>query len=133
MSDLKQPEGCGINLTLATQQNLTQERVDAIAQVHKQLDELLHRPAMFCEAPQEAVKLVESYEFVLQGLWNFPYSWSHHTYWIRFKDCCCPPMDNAELFGVGYRIFSEQCPYHSNHSRAEDWDDTRFECSNGNF
>lgn len=115
-----------INIALAKARNLSNETITAIQEIHIRLDHLLVRPSMYVESPRKAVEMVENLEYTLQLLWGFPLDKSFHTYWFELRDCTCPKMDNRERFGKGYRIITDNCPYHCTDRIAETWEDRRF-------
>lgn len=100
-----------LNQSLVERQGLSPERVTAIEQVTQQLKIFLKRHSMYA-SPEEAVRIVEGYEYVLQGLWGFNYDFKMHKYWNELEGCTCPYYDNKELRGTILRSWDANCPFH---------------------
>lgn len=61
--------------------------------------------------PKAAQKLQEI-EFNMQEAWKFGKNAEFHE-WYLIPKCTCPVMDNMELRGTKYNIFSGDCPVHT--------------------
>lgn len=100
-----------INMALANQQNMTETEIAAFELVSTQLEAFLRRPEMYA-SPDEAVAIVEGFEYVLQSLLKFPMGRSHHKYFCHIQGCDCPKYDNQDLFGTGKRYVNSNCKWH---------------------
>ena len=102
-----------LNRALIERQGVSPEHVEAIKAVTIQLNCLLKHPNSYGE-PKHVARLIESYEYVLQGLWNFEQNPDYHTYWNKVEGCTCPQMDNEGMMGTGMRWKNDECPFHGN-------------------
>lgn len=99
-----------INLELAKQKGLSEERVTAIKELHKQAEAILRRPEHYGEA-EEVLELLTAIEYSLQLLWGFPTDKAYHSYSFKLDDCCCP-YDSVRDFGKEYKWINNTCPWH---------------------
>lgn len=113
------------NKPLAESRGLSEEDMKAMQKVYEFLYQILHRPSMHCQSPQEALAVLEGLEYTLQLFWKFPVDKNYHSYWFDLNGCSCPKVDNRERSGTSYKIITCDCPYHGD-NRAETWDDKRF-------
>lgn len=100
-----------VNIDLAKSRGVL-DAVPTIEFLHNRLHSYINRPSMFFNDPKEAVRVIESYEYVLQSLWGFPFDTNFHSYWHKVKGCTCPSMDNYDPIYAGRRIINSNCPYH---------------------
>lgn len=101
-----------INQDLANLKGLSDERVQAIEQVGKELMLVCTRPLHYGNH-REVVRIVECMETTLQMLWGFPYSPKHHYYQLEISGCTCPKMDNMDMVGkTSNRLVNVNCPFH---------------------
>ena len=47
----------------------------------------------------------------LQAQWGFTVDRSKQG-WYNVPKCACPKLDNQDLFGTDYQIYSKICPFH---------------------
>lgn len=106
-----------INPALAKQQNLSEAEIAAFELVSCRLETFLLRPAMYAN-PEEAVAIVEGFEYVLQSLLGFPLSKDYHKYWKEIKGCTCPKDDNQIMFGTGMRYINSECCWHGKENKS---------------
>lgn len=118
-------EGCPewdrrlLNPKLVEKNELTEEDIQAIVNLHNDRLHLWHRlnkldpttPEGRAEL-REGVQLTENIEFDLQKAWKFPQSRSHHTWWYQIPHCQCPYYDNRDSFGTDVRYIKPSCPAH---------------------
>lgn len=100
-----------LNEELIKRQNLSEDRVVAIKELHSVLAQVLARPTMFCEE-KEIACVIQGIEYALQGLWGFPFDSTKHRYWNQAIGCLCPHLDNQELYGTAHRWINSMCPFH---------------------
>ena len=105
-----------INPALAKQQNLSKAEIAAFELVSTQLEAFLRRPEMYAN-PEEAVAIVEGFEYVLQSLLKFPMSKDYHKYWKGIKGCTCPKIDNDGMFGTEMRYINSECYWHGKENK----------------
>jgi len=105
-----------INPALAKQQNLSEAEIAAFELVSDRLSVFLRRPEMYA-SPEEAVAIVEGFEYVLQSLLKFPLSKDYHKYWKDIKGCTCPKMDNRDAYGTGIRYIRSDCCWHGKENK----------------
>jgi hypothetical protein len=104
-----------INPELAKRQNLTVDEITSFEVVSSHLELFLLRPTMYAN-PEEAVAVVEGFEYVLQSLLKFPMSKDYHKYWKEVAGCTCPKLDNMDSFGTGMRYINSECCWHGKES-----------------
>jgi hypothetical protein len=105
-----------INPALAKQQNLSEAEIATFELVSRHLDVFLRRPEMYA-SPEEAVAIVQGFEYVLQSLLKFPMSKDYHKYWKEIKGCTCPKDDNQMMFGTGMRYINSECYWHGKENK----------------
>ena len=49
-------------------------------------------------------------------MWGFDRDSTKHTWWNKIDGCTCPVLDNKDLLGTRYRIYSESCKWHGVHN-----------------
>jgi hypothetical protein len=106
-----------LNITLAYQQGLTQDDVDALELLHAEKDSLFQSAAMrrmhpdnCAGIPRKAmVAYLEEIEYGMQRLWKFSEDRDYHTWWCKLPGCgCC----NQTYCGEKKRYIREDCEYH---------------------
>lgn len=102
-----------MNKKLAKERNIDSDTQFAIENLQQRISQYCKRPELYFSSPVEAVKVIESYEFVLQTLWGFKPDPSYHTYWYNLSGCTCPKFDNKELMGYHLSYLNGDCPFHS--------------------
>jgi hypothetical protein len=105
-----------INPALAKQQSLSEAEISAFELVSDRLSVFLRRPEMYAN-PEEAVAIVEGFEYVLQSLLKFPMSKDYHKYWKEIAGCACPKDDNNVMFGTGLRYINSECCWHGKENK----------------
>lgn len=102
-----------LNFHLAVRQGLTKEKVLELVKLHHMKDALYKRMRRSCKPETLRIMAAEVVEIFLeqQKLWNFPQDPNFHD-WYEMPKCECPKMDNRDLKGTKYRIFSGKCPIH---------------------
>ena len=103
-----------LNQTLLEKNKVTDEQIDNLQKVYKNiavLFEISDVPDINPKFAKELALEMEFLEFELQENWNFPKDKNYHTWWNKFKYCTCPKMDNDERFGYE-KIISSDCPFH---------------------
>lgn len=102
-----------LNSRLVAKQNLTQQEVNDIIEVHCHKDLLFSQmesatdPAVLKELAEKVTEI----EFKLQKLWGFTQDANFH-YWWSVPQCDCPRMDNQDRYGTSHRIINPQCKVH---------------------
>lgn len=112
------------NTTLANDNKMDITRVTTMLQLHehridveKMMEKLDPSKPLELQILKEHAIAVEYIEFQLQEAWGFPKSKDHHTYWYTLPHCQCPLMDNKDMWGTKYNVYSGDCPIHA---RTED-------------
>lgn len=101
-----------MNNKLADTLGIPQERRDKIGRLHKKLQYVCSHPNEYAGP----VLLVEILENELQLMWGFDRDSTKHTWWNKIDGCTCPVLDNKDLLGTRYRIYSESCKWHGVHN-----------------
>lgn len=120
-------EGCPewtkemLNPKLVEKQELTEENIQAIIDLHNRRLHLFHHlkkldpeTAEGRTELREAAKTLEEIEYDMQTEWNFPQSRSHHSWWYEIPHCRCPYYDNRDAWGTDQRYIRPDCPVHGN-------------------
>ena len=102
-----------LNQTLVKQQKVSEENQLKLCVYYELLDDTIQEAneSADIEFIKKQASMVEAIEFELQRLWNFNIDKGYHRYWLDFKVCKCPRMDNLERLGYG-RIINQKCPLH---------------------
>jgi len=103
-----------LNNRLIQDRELSQETVDKIEAVHKELEELLATKLEDIENIENYVLDISALEYELQHLWGFSQDSNYHSWWFMDPKCKCPKMDNEDMLGTKYSIYSSDCPLHWN-------------------
>lgn len=96
------------NEKLADEKGLSAEDRVLLDQLYEHLYSVIAHPEDFVSP----VTLVQDIENDLQRLWGFEVDATKHKYWYQIRGCTCAKMDNKELWGTPYRVYSQDCPYH---------------------
>lgn len=97
-----------LNEELMKKQNLSQDDIDLLYELHEQLDHVVNNPDEY----KNPVSVIERFEFLLQKTWGFEQDSNYHTHWLRIKGCTCPKMDNRDTVYFGRRVINNSCPHH---------------------
>ncbi|MFY0656265.1 MAG: hypothetical protein JXR12_05885 [Neptunomonas phycophila] len=106
-----------LNQRLVDQQNLSQQDVDALNDLHSMRENLfdnlktLNVNEIIARA-DEINNLIEEIEFLMQDYWKFGRDAKRHTWWYRNDICTCPKMDNDDALGANLRYHNASCPLH---------------------
>lgn len=99
-----------INDELVKDRGISSEDVLEIERLHAELNDVVDYPEKY----EDPVSRIHNIELKLQKLWGFEESSDYHTHWLRINGCVCPKMDNRDLLGLPLRVYSGDCPWHSN-------------------
>lgn len=99
-----------INQRLVKQKGLSNERVAAITELHKQANAILLRPYHNGES-EVVLELLTAIEYSLQLLWGFPTDKAYHHYSFQLEGCKCP-YDHDRDFGKRSKWIRSDCPWH---------------------
>lgn len=97
-----------LNKQLLKKQNVSKEAQREIEHIHGLIDKIVKDPEHYLNP----VKDIEDLEYKLQALWNFKIDKKFHTHRFRIKDCTCPILDNAEIYGSGLFWSNKKCKWH---------------------
>lgn len=101
-----------INKELASKQNLSEETIEKIEELHMKRKDYYNRMKI---APTHELKrwdkACSELEYDLQELWGFPRDSRYHKFWERPR-CCCPQMDCSDAYPTGYYIINGDCLLH---------------------
>lgn len=104
-----------INPELAAMQDLTDERISAIAKMHLARFRICTRASRLQSTSKKNLRILfdefTANEYALQEAWGFEKDASYHSWW-EFPHCTCPKLDNAERKGTKYQIHNPNCPIH---------------------
>ena len=64
------------------------------------------------EVIKPLLPVIEQIEYAMQEACGFDKDSKKHRWWMEIPGCTCPYEDNMDMFGTGYRIYAEDCPYH---------------------
>lgn len=103
-----------LNKNLICRQNLTNVEVRHIEKLHDARLDILEQ--MLTETdPDKLVNLALMHrcnQFSLQKAWKFPLNADFHD-WYEVPGCTCPKMDNQDMKGTPYHIYSGDCKIHN--------------------
>ena len=117
-----------LNQELIKNQGLNGEEVKHLESLYEELEELFDDILYAQEVSErtgrpfvkdELIEDIQALEYRLQEAWKFDQDKNYHTYWRRNPLCDCPSMDNDELIGTQYRIYSGDCPLHGHFVEEE--------------
>lgn len=105
-----------INLELAQRQNLSEDEVFKIEQLHYSRKLLHDAIAQAIAAGNKSVaraiaKALPEIELELQKLWKFKQDIGYYKFWY-VPECHCPKMDNEDAFPRGHYVINLSCPIH---------------------
>lgn len=105
-----------INLELAQKQNLSEDEVFKIEQLHYSRRLLHDAITQALSAGNKAVaraiaKALPEIELELQKLWKFEQNINYYKFW-HVSGCQCPKWDNDDAFPSGYYVRNLSCPVH---------------------
>lgn len=103
-----------LSLYLIEKQNLTQEQVDIIKNLHIKKYKLYKQCEDIEYAKKNSLKLdkkITKVEFDLQKAWSFPQDINYHKFW-NIPNCKCPKIDNEDVYPSGYYARSGNCVLH---------------------
>ena len=105
-----------INLELAQKQNLSEDEVFKIEQLHYSRRLLHDAITQALSAGNKAVaraiaKALPEIELELQKLWKFEQNINYYKFW-NVPGCHCCVMDNEDAFPSGYYVRNLSCPVH---------------------
>lgn len=105
---------CVLNSRLVEQQNLTEEKINILKNLHIGMHETKEKMKETDDksALRELAFTVENLEFMMQEAWGFPKDRNYHSHWLEVPKCTCPKMDNRENYGTKYRVIDGKCPVH---------------------
>lgn len=98
-----------INKELLIKQNVSNSQLEAIYELHEQLEVLINQSYeknLSDEQYKQLGKSVEAIEFKLQENWNFKKDSSFHTQYKRLNGCNCPSKHK------GFVWVNNVCKYH---------------------
>jgi len=103
-----------LNPFLAIKQKITVGDLETLKELHVERLELFDE----MEAEKDVkilskqVKKLQKLEFAMQKAWGFEQDAKFHSWWFKVPQCLCPKMDNEDMLGTGYNVFSDSCPLH---------------------
>lgn len=105
-----------INLELAQRQNLSEDEVFKIEQLHYSRRLLHDAITQALSAGNKAVaraiaKALPEIELELQKLWKFEQNINYYKFW-NVPGCRCSRLDNEDAFPSGYYVRNLSCPVH---------------------
>lgn len=105
-----------INLELAQRQNLSEDEVFKIEQLHYSRRLLHDAITQALSAGNKAVaraiaKALPDIELELQKLWKFEQNINYYKFW-HVPGCRCSRLDNEDAFPSGYYVRNLSCPVH---------------------
>lgn len=108
-----------LNENLIFEQNLTDEDVTALCQMHDnrigvfdEMERLDPSDPVQLECLRENAAMLTKIEFKLQELWKFPQDSNFHSWWFHVPHCTCPVMDNMDCIGTKFNIMNAACVVH---------------------
>lgn len=114
--ELKQVSKSCLNSNLIKKQDLNEDQIDKIADLHAFLEETMNKMDALKDGDvielRELRDEVERLEFALQDAWGFPQDKNFHSWWYRVPHCRCPKLDNQDWYGTKFRITVANCPIH---------------------
>lgn len=105
-----------INLELAQRQNLSEDEVFKIEQLHYSRRLLHDAITQAISAGNKTVaraiaKALPEIELELQKLWKFEQNINYYKFWYVPRCSCCK-LDNDDAFPSGYYVINLSCPIH---------------------
>lgn len=105
-----------INLELAQRQNLSEDEVYKIEQLHYSRKLLHDAIAQAIAAGNKTVaraiaKALPEIELELQKLWKFKQDIGYYKFW-HVPHCECPKLDSDDAFPSGHYVINLSCPVH---------------------
>lgn len=107
-----------LNPFLIERQGRTEEDLDKIVELHRELHEVFDE--MEAESPENTKRLsqlatiVQQLEFDLQEAWGFEKDANRHSWWFQVPHCACPLLDNLDSLGTELKYWVADCPVHGN-------------------
>ena len=102
-----------LNNKLIAKQNLSQQQVDSLENLHREMIKLKKMKLKDIKNIEDYVFNVESLEYKMQHEWGFPQNSDYHVHWFQCDECKCGYMDNMDMVGTKYRTISGDCPLHN--------------------
>lgn len=105
-----------INLELAAKQQLSEDEVFKIEQLHysrKLLHDAITNALSAGNKPvsRAIAKALPEIELELQKLWKFEQNINYYKFWL-VPGCECSRLDNEDAFPSGYYVRNLSCPVH---------------------
>lgn len=105
-----------INLELAAKQQLSEDEVHKIEQLHysrKLLHDAITNALAAGNQPvaRAIAKALPEIELELQKLWKFEQNIDYYKFWL-VPHCECSRLDNEDAFPSGYYVRNLSCPVH---------------------
>ena len=105
-----------INLELAAKQQLSEDEVFKIEQLHysrKLLHDAITNALSAGNKPvaRAIAKALPEIELELQKLWKFEQNIDYYKFWT-VPHCECSRLDNEDAFPSGYYVRNLSCPVH---------------------
>ena len=105
-----------INLELAAKQQLSEDEVFKIEQLHysrKLLHDAITNALSAGNKPvaRAIAKALPEIELELQKLWKFEQNINYYKFWL-VPGCGCSRLDNEDAFPSGYYVRNLSCPVH---------------------
>lgn len=111
-----------INMKLAKERGLSNERIRHIQNVQTQRDAIIYVMKVtspdtyeeyedFISFIKGEAELLARTDYRLQELWGFEQNSDWHKFW-ETPHCSCPKMDNLDRWGTGHAVVSMHCILH---------------------
>lgn len=105
-----------INLELAAKQQLSEDEVFKIEQLHysrKLLHDAITQAIAAGNKPvaRAIAKALPEIELELQKLWKFKQNTNYYKFW-NVPGCQCAFLDNEDAFPSGHYVINLSCPIH---------------------
>jgi hypothetical protein len=101
----------GLNIELAISNNLTLDDFASLQDLYEVADNYIEQLESEINIKETLDKLTDT-EYLIQEGWGFDKNPDYHYFSFKAKNCTCPKLDNMDMIGSKYRVYSSICPIH---------------------